>query len=207
VSASLLADVGIAACWGIVALEWLIGAVYNARHAHGNRAQNTRGQMMVVGVALVCAIVVVALRSYLNDLTVQALWVRVLGLVVLVGSTIFTLWARICLGTMWNLGSTVKADHQLRTTGPYGVTRHPIYTGLLGMLIGTTLLAGAGQWIVLFPVGLVLLELKIHTEEHLFLASFPDDYRQYRQQVPQLIPGLFALRRHHRPSPVERPRP
>jgi len=59
VSASLLADVGVAARWGIVAREWQIGAVYDARHAQGDRAQNVRGQMVVGGVALVCAIVVV----------------------------------------------------------------------------------------------------------------------------------------------------
>lgn len=194
---SLPVDAGLAVCWGIVALEWVTGALYNAFHVREDRTQNLQGQMMVAGVALVCAILVVVSRSYLDELTIGALWVRVLGLVVLVTSTVFTLWARISLGTMWSLGSTVRNDHQLRTTGPYGVTRHPIYTGLLGMLIGTTLLAEGGQWIVLFPVGLVLLELKIHTEERLFLVSFPDDYRRYRRQVSQLVPGLFALCRHH----------
>jgi protein-S-isoprenylcysteine O-methyltransferase Ste14 len=38
------------------------------------------------------------------------------------------------------------------------VTRHPIYTGVLGMLLGATLLIGIGQWIVLFPAdGLYVL--------------------------------------------------
>jgi protein-S-isoprenylcysteine O-methyltransferase Ste14 len=55
---------------------------------------------------------------------------------------------------------------------------------------------GSGRWILLIPVGLVLLEIKIHLEERLMLAEFPDDYPRYRQQVPQLIPGLRLLRRH-----------
>jgi hypothetical protein len=29
------------------------------------------------------------------------------------------------------------------------------------------------------------------------LATFPDKYPRYRRQVPQLVPGLFALRQHH----------
>ena len=53
------------------------------------------------------------------------------------------------------------------------MTRHPIYTGVLGMLLGATLLSGIGQWIVLFPVGLILFEVKIRMEEHLMLATFP----------------------------------
>jgi protein-S-isoprenylcysteine O-methyltransferase Ste14 len=111
-----------------------------------------------------------------------------------------TLRARLSLGTMWSLAPKVTGDHRLRTRGPYAVTRHPIYTGLLGMMLGATLLSGIGQWIVLFPAGLVLFEAKIRMEEHLMLATFPDEYSRYRRQVPQLVPGLYALRQRHSDS-------
>ena len=91
-------------------------------------------------------------------------------------------------------GTTIKVDHELRTAGPYGLTRHPIYTGLLGMLLGTGLLAGGGRWIVSFPVVLALLMVKVHIEERLMLIEFPDQYRQYRTQVPKLIPILRPIR-------------
>ena len=58
--------------------------------------------------------------------------------------------------------------------------------------------ARIGQWTVLFPVALIVFEIKIRMEEHLMAATFPDEYPRYRQQVPQLIPGLYALR--HRRS-------
>ncbi len=48
---------------------------------------------------------------------------------------------------------------------------------------------------VLVPVGLVLFEIKIRQEERLLLAMFPEEYPRYRREVPQLIPGLHALRR------------
>ena len=84
-------------------------------------------------------------------------------------------------------------EHKLRTGGPYAITRHPIYTGLLGMMLGTLLLAGGGRWIVPFGVYLVVLELKIRIEERLMLAEFPDDYARYRRHVPRLIPGLRLI--------------
>ncbi|MGO9181067.1 MAG: methyltransferase family protein [Candidatus Limnocylindrales bacterium] len=74
------------------------------------------------------------------------------------------------------------------------MTRRPIYSGLLGMLAGTTLLGGMGHWMVLVAVGLILVEGKIHMEEGLLLATFPDEYPGYRRQVPQLVPGLHAPR-------------
>jgi protein-S-isoprenylcysteine O-methyltransferase Ste14 len=44
----------------------------------------------------------------------------------------------------------------------------------------------------------VLVEIKLHIEERLMLAEFPDDYPRYRQQVPQLVPSLRLGRRRDR---------
>jgi hypothetical protein len=68
---------------------------------------------------------------------------------------------------------------------------------MLGMLLGTVLLAGVGQQILIFPVGLLLFEIKIRIEEPLMSATFPDEYPHYRQQVPKLIPGLRLIGRRH----------
>jgi protein-S-isoprenylcysteine O-methyltransferase Ste14 len=160
----------------------------------------TAGDRGLIGVAVVCLGLAIAGRSHFDGLAVGAVWVQVLGLAVLAASSVFTLWARFSLGTMWSVAPQVKDDHQLRTYGPYAVTRHPIYTGVLGMLLGVTLLSGIGQWIVLFPVGLILFEVKIRMEERLMVATFPDEYPRYRRQVPQLIPGLYALRQRHSAS-------
>jgi protein-S-isoprenylcysteine O-methyltransferase Ste14 len=203
----MLAEIGIAVCVGVVVVVWVAGALYNAlhtrhhaSHAPRERTRNRPGSTALIVVAALCAVLVIAGRSHFDGLAVGALWVRVLGLAVLAASTVFTLWARFSLGTMWSNAPQVKDDHQLRTHGPYAVTRHPIYTGLLGMLLGATLLSGIGQWIVLVPVGLILFEVKIRMEEPLMLATFPDDYPRYRRQVPQLVPGLYALRQHHSAS-------
>ena len=56
---------------------------------------------------------------------------RILGLVVLLAATVLTIWARLALGAMWSAAPTVKEEHRLRTSGPYRITRHPIYTGLI----------------------------------------------------------------------------
>jgi protein-S-isoprenylcysteine O-methyltransferase Ste14 len=130
-----------------------------------------------------------------STFNVQAHWVHLVGLLFLVGSTVFTLWSRVALGNMWSAAPAVKEDHVLRTGGPYAVTRHPIYTGILGMLLGTTMLVGVGRWVLLVPVGLVLYEMKIGMEERLMLEQFPDEYASYRARVPQLIPGLYMLSR------------
>ncbi len=207
----VLAVAGIAVCVGVVVLVWVAGALYNAVHTlhsapHGPREQPgslpglTARDGGLIGVAVVCVGLAVVSRGHFDGLAIGALWVRVLGLAVLVASTVLTLRARFSLGTMWSVAPKVKGDQRLRTHGPYAVTRHPIYTGLLGMLLGATLISGIGQWIVLFPVGLILFEVKIRMEERLMVATFPEEYSRYRRQVPQLVPGLYVLRQRHSAS-------
>ena len=116
-----------------------------------------------------------AAHAPLHDLTVRLEWLRAVGLAILAVSTAFTIWARLALGTMW--------------------TFDPV-------LLGGTLLDGVGRWIVLVPVGLVVLGIKLRQEERLMLATFPVDYPAYRRRVPALLPRPRRRRATSaRPSP------
>jgi protein-S-isoprenylcysteine O-methyltransferase Ste14 len=185
----LLATIGLAVCWGTFLLAWLAGAIFYESRAPVTRTRSTLGSTALIGVVLVTVISLALPRADWRSLAVHPPWIRILGLVVLLIATAFTVWARVVLGTMWSAVPAVKQEHQLRTTGPYAITRHPIYTGILGMLLGSLLLAG-GRWVIAFGVFLVLLEIKLRVEEKLMLAEFPDEYPRYRQRVPQLVPGL-----------------
>ena len=176
-------------CWGAVVVVWIVAAV---RETGSRPAVPVRGSveiwMTALAVVAVAAVVLVG-RSILAPFTVEGPWVRVIGAGVLVGSTLFAIWARLTLGSSWSVGPQAATDRGLRTDGPYAITRHPIYTGLLGMLLGSALLGGLGQSIVIVAAGLVFVGLKIRSEERLLLATFPDEYVAYRQRVPGLIPG------------------
>ena len=192
---NLLAVAGLTVCWGALALAWLAGAIYYESRAPAERARAWFISPLQSGTVVVVVVAIAVPRADWPSLTLPTPWVRVLGLAILLTATAFALWARLSLGAMWSAAPAVKQHHQLRTAGPYSITRHPIYTGMLGMLLGSALLAGGGRWIVPFPVYLVPLESKIHAEERLMLAEFADDYPRYRLRVPQLAPGLRLLSR------------
>jgi protein-S-isoprenylcysteine O-methyltransferase Ste14 len=99
---------------------------------------------------------------------------------------------------MWSASPNVlQADHELRTDGPYSITRHPIYTGLAGMLLGTMLLNGLGASLATLFVGAVFLATRVPIEERLMIKAFPDEHAHYRERVPLLVPSLRVLRRPH----------
>jgi protein-S-isoprenylcysteine O-methyltransferase Ste14 len=193
---NLLAVVALVVCWGAVALAWLAGAIYYESRAPVERTRAWYLSPLWVTTLVVITASAAVPRTDWRPLEVHAPWARLLGLAILLAATALTLWARLALGAMWSAAPTVKQQHTLQTSGPYALTRHPIYTGLLGMLLGTGLLAGSGRWILYFPVYLVLLEFKVHTEERLMMAEFPDGYPRYRQRVPQLVPGLRLISGH-----------
>ena len=178
-------------CWGSIAIVWIGGGMYNAVRAAQPVARGSNGRASTLLAIALAAVTLIVGRSLGESyLAVDVIWVEVAGLAVLVASTLFALWARLSLGTSWSIDARVGGDRRLRTSGPYSITRHPIYTGLLGMLLGSSLLAGLGMWVVLVPLGLIVFELRIRLEERLLLATFGDDYVRYRRDVPQLIPGL-----------------
>jgi hypothetical protein len=84
--------------------------------------------------------------------TFSAPWARFLGLAILLAATALTLWARFTLGLMWSAHPRSKRATSCAPAGRTPSPGTPIYTGLLGMLLGTMLVAGAGPWIVPFPV-------------------------------------------------------
>ena len=181
-------------CWGLVVALWIVGAV-SVRRA-SLRQPSGSGAIWRLGAVIFAWLIVRFARPDLHGISTHSSWVEVPGLALLVASTIFTIWARLSLGAMWSISpNALKDHHELRTGGPYGVTRHPIYTGLLGMLLGTALLNGVGGWIGLPIVGAVVVATRVPIEETLMRKTFPEEYERYRRRVPQLVPGLRRLRR------------
>ena len=85
----------------------------------------------------------------------------------------------------------MKSDHALIRSGPYRIVRHPIYTGLLLGLLGTSL--AIGEWRGLLGLGLALMAtcLRIRAEDALMAEAFDEAYEAYRRETPALVPHLF----------------
>ena len=113
-----------------------------------------------------------------------------LAAVLLVGIS-FTWWARIHLGRFWSNAITHKEGHNIIDSGPYGLVRHPIYTGLIlgilatGIAVATpasllgALLISFGEW------------QKARMEERFLSVELgPEAYESYRRRVPMIVPLL-----------------
>ncbi len=103
----------------------------------------------------------------------------------------FTWWARIHLGRLWSSAITRKEGHRVIDTGPYGMVRHPIYTGLIGAMLATAIAIAT----VTALLGAVLVSLgmwqKARMEESFLTNELgAEAYGSYRRRVPMLVPFL-----------------
>jgi len=102
------------------------------------------------------------------------------------------IWARRTLAGNWSSSVTFKHDHQLIVNGPYGWVRHPIYTGILLMMLGTALSLGRLDSILGFVLRYFYYVFsKIKTEENILTQHFSKAYPAYQKRTKALIPFLW----------------
>ena len=103
----------------------------------------------------------------------------------------YAFWARFNLGTNWSGSITLKADHQLVRSGPYALSRHPIYTGILLAMLGNAVCMGTIAGVIGFALAVVAFKRKSLVEEHLLRTQFGEEYGRYAQDVRALIPYVW----------------
>lgn len=114
--------------------------------------------------------------------------VQAVGLLLMLLGWFFAVWARVALGGNWSGTVTVKENHVLVTHGPYRWVRHPIYSGVLLLLLGTAVVVGTAVTIMEVAAVTLALSLKMRTEEKFMQETFGEQYRDYCQRVKALIP-------------------
>jgi protein-S-isoprenylcysteine O-methyltransferase Ste14 len=123
-------------------------------------------------------------------LTPHTDWARILGDVVCMFGLLVTLWARRTLAANWSSEVAFKKGHELVKKGPYRFVRHPIYTGLLLMCLGTAVVVSQLQSWLGFVLLCVGFWIKLKQEETLMLQHFPE-YPAYQKQVKALVPFVI----------------
>jgi protein-S-isoprenylcysteine O-methyltransferase Ste14 len=86
---------------------------------------------------------------------------------------------------------TVEAEQIVVSTGLYGLVRHPMYFGVLVMLIGVPLALGSYWALVIVPIDAVLFAIRIFDEEKALTEGL-HGYREYAETVhSRLVPGVW----------------
>ncbi|MBN1965264.1 MAG: isoprenylcysteine carboxylmethyltransferase family protein [Anaerolineae bacterium] len=115
-----------------------------------------------------------------------------------VGGTLFLIGlpvriaSRLALGRLYTPRLCILDDHQLITTGIYGIVRHPGYLGFLLWAVGLCIVLRSG-WGLLAMLSAFLpgVLFRIQREEALLRRHFGAAYDRYASRTWRLIPFLY----------------
>jgi protein-S-isoprenylcysteine O-methyltransferase Ste14 len=172
------------ASWGV----WWYPLLFRAPHRQ-KRPSITRTAPTFAGLFLECAAIFVA---FVFRGTAPVSWWHVSGAAIcgVIGSLLS--WKAVLhLGRQFRINAGLYEDHELVTSGPYAIVRHPIYASLLALLIGTICVLTPGPWalvsLALFIVG---TEIRVATEDRLLASRFGDRFDRYKASVKAYLPYL-----------------
>lgn len=86
---------------------------------------------------------------------------------------------------------TIKEGHELITSGPYAIVRHPIYCGVLLAFIGSAMARGDGRGVLAVLLAFFAFWRKIQLEERRLQEQFGEAFEAYRLRVAAPVPFLL----------------
>ena len=185
-------------CWVIFCLYWFISApsAKSTQETRGWLAGNWQSIWLIIGGLFLSNLAFLATFGVpISALTLllipRSIVVDGLSIVFTVTGLIVAIVARRTLAGNWSRAVAFKEDHELITTGLYRYVRHPIYTGILLMILGTAVFVGTPSAGIGFLIIILGIWFKLRAEEELLTEHFPRKYPAYKKRTKALIPYVF----------------
>ena len=98
------------------------------------------------------------------------------------------LWALVTLKRAQTTASVFKKPSTLVTTGPYKMTRHPMYLSLVALYLALCVTFDLVWAAAALPLAIVLVDVTVIRREEVFLQQlFGEQYAQYTSKVRRWI--------------------
>ena len=180
------------AVWILFLIYWQIKAI-NTKTTQ--RLEPVASRILRVFLFLIAIILLTPIRVPVRWLYLElwpvGLFPFWLGAAVTIAGLLFAVWAREHLGRNWSRSVTIKEGHELITSGPYGVVRHPIYTGILAGFLGTAIAISQVRGFVVVVLIFLALWIKLRMEEQWMRSEFGETYATYSRRTAALVPFLL----------------
>src|SRR5271154_7177731 len=178
--------------WIFFFLYWQIKAANNKTT---QRLEPAASRILRVFIFLIAIVILSATRIPLpwlyHRLWMAGLWSFWMGAAITVAGLLFAVWARVHLGRNWSRSVTIKQGHELITTGPYAVVRHPIYTGILAGFLGMAIAISQVRGFIACVLIFLAFWLKFRMEEEFMRSQFGETYAAYARKTAALVPYIL----------------
>jgi protein-S-isoprenylcysteine O-methyltransferase Ste14 len=116
------------------------------------------------------------------------------GLVLAVAGTVGVLAAQTGMGTSWRIGVEETERTDLVTDGPFAMVRNPIFTAMIVVQAGLSLMVPTWLSLTALACLVVAVEMQVRLiEEPYLLEAHGPAYRSYAAATGRFVPGVGRL--------------
>ena len=116
--------------------------------------------------------------------------VRLLGVPLFLGATVLVIRTLLVFRS-WRLRAELTATHELCTEGPFARIRHPIYTAMVLLTLGTAIVVPNALTLLGVVLNFVAGDYRARQEERLLVQAFGERYLNYMGKTRRFVPGLY----------------
>lgn len=171
--------------WLIFFLSWIVcGFIYRTTR---RKKRDKNWPLFLICITSITAIIQYFTGEYLlrkfelsNPFSYLS---NILGIILMFLGLSLAIWSRVTLGYFWSGSVAVIENQPVIKKGPYVITRHPIYTGVIMMLWGSFFLEEIGVILIIAILGTISLLWKARLEEMLLVRYKDKEYLDYQKEV------------------------
>ena len=112
---------------------------------------------------------------------------QIAGVISLLISLAWTVLAQARMGESWRIGIDEEHRTPLVRKGVFGLSRNPIFLGMMLTLAGLFLVIPNALTLLTFVTGVVLVQIQVRLEEEFLARTHGEEYAQYRRHVRRWI--------------------
>ncbi|WP_328807207.1 methyltransferase family protein [Paraburkholderia elongata] len=110
-------------------------------------------------------------------------WIRWMGVACLAISLMWVVASQASMGAAWRMGVDVSTRTALVTSGPFSVSRNPVYLGIRGTMLGQLLVVGPWPVLAIWALSELLVQIQVRFEEEHMVRLHAHSYVEYCSRV------------------------
>ena len=87
----------------------------------------------------------------------------------------------------WRIGIDTKNKVNLITKGMFGISRNPIFLGVLIVFVGMFLIIPNAVTLVILISGFIVIQVQVRLEEEFLIKQLGDEYKDYMKKVKRWL--------------------
>ncbi len=195
-----LVQFSLAMIWILFFVYWTGSVIYESATGKNKRVERSDPGVVLLLIRLPLYVSVILAFTAFNlqryyplglSFLPNSIIVTYIGLSVALLGILFAIWARMYLGSNWSPDPEVKKGHVLIKSGPYGIVRHPIYTGMTIGMIGSAIAENVLVGLIAVLFMLIFSYLRIIEEEKFMKGKFGKQYVDYAKTVKTFMPWIW----------------